>query len=109
MIGPLIWLHLEKKRREYRPIDPPDVPILLIFSAQPEIGLVSAILQDLVLCIIHVDDQRPLIHVGLVGVSLLTDQCPASVVQKMQLIPIARRRGRGLLCVGVRCTCPGPI
>ena len=93
MIGPLIWLHLEKKCREYRPIDPPDVPVLLIFSAEPEIGLICAILQDLVLSIIHVDYQGPFLHVRLVGVSLLTDQFSASVVHEMQLIPIPRRGG----------------
>lgn len=51
VIYPLVGLHFEEKRGKNRAIYPPYVPVFLFVGRQPEICLVSTILQNFILCI----------------------------------------------------------
>jgi hypothetical protein len=66
MVGPLIRLDFQEQRWQNGPIYPPYVPFFLLLGTEPEISLLCAILQDLVLRVAYIDDQRPL--AGILGV-----------------------------------------
>ena len=79
MICSLIGFHFCQKCWQYGSIYPPDIPVLFLLSRQSKISFISTILKHLILCVEHINDKRPIIHVFLICIQLLTIQCPIMV------------------------------
>jgi len=92
VIYPLVGLHFEEKRGKNRAIYPPYVPVFLFVGRQPEICLVSTILQDFILCIQNVYDKGPLVIVNLIRIALLSNKLATQIIHNLHFLPVIRGR-----------------
>ena len=88
MISPLVPLHPQQQRGQYRAIYPPNVPVLFLLSTDSHPNLSCAVLQHLILCVTDVYSQRPLARLLAIGVSFAALQLPRCVIQNIHLISI---------------------
>ena len=81
--------HFLEQSRQNRSIDPPNIPFLIVFYTQSEIGLLRTILHDIViLTVSDIDHQGPFTHIFFVSISSLVDKVPARVVQNVELVSV---------------------
>lgn len=92
VIHPLIGFHFEEKRGKNRTIYPPHVPVFLFVGRQPEITLISTILQNLILCIQNIYNKGPLVLVNLISVARLANELPTLIIHHLHFLPVIRRR-----------------
>ena len=92
VIYPLVGLHFEEKRGKNRAIYPPYVPVFLFVGRQPEICLVSTILQDFILCIQNVYNKGPLVIVNLIRIALLSNKLATQIIHNLHFLPVIRGR-----------------
>ena len=63
MVCPLVTLHLDKKCRYCGPINEPNVPVFILVDTRAQIQSLRHLMDQLVLCVGDVDDQRRVIVV----------------------------------------------
>lgn len=93
MIGSLIGLELHQQSWDNGPIDPPDVPVFLFIGTKSKPRLLRAIFKHLILCIAHIDRERPIIGLLVVGISRLAYKSSRLVVQNLEPVAVVGRRG----------------
>lgn len=91
VISSLIWFHLEQQRWQNRSIYPPYVPVFFLVCAKSESGLISAVLEDLVLSISNIYNERPIARLCQICISFSAFQVSCCIVQYVHLISILLR------------------
>ena len=73
MVRPLVTFHLDKKCRNGWPIDEPNVPVFVLVDTRAQIQRLGHLMDQLVLRVRDVDDQRRVIVVIYLGFTFALD------------------------------------
>ena len=80
MVSPLIGGHFVKQSRQDRPVNPPDIPIGLFIIRKTKISLFCCILENFILGVDHINDERPLTEILFICISACANKFPTFVI-----------------------------